>query len=194
MATQDLCTLADVKAMDPGLVNVGAGMDGVVAELITDASAALMAWSGRRYAPADAVASVRLVEATGTVLVRTPDMVAAPTMVRLLDVDQVTVVDASPVWVPLPVERAPGDDPVTMLRFLGVAPSGVVEVTARWGWPAVPARARRACVVTVMQWLRDQRALTRQSPDQFEPGAPPQRALPIAAMDLLRWDRVPVVA
>lgn len=192
MALVDLCTVADVVALDPGLANAGSSMDTLIAQLVTDASEALMAWTGRRYAPASPVASVRLVEATGVALVGTPDMAEPPTLVRVLDVDQVTVLDAAPAWTPQPVGRD-ASEPVTALRFTS-APAGVVEVTARWGWPAVPARARRACVITVMQWLRDTRALTRQSPDQFEPGSPPQRALPIAAMDLLRWDRVPVVA
>ena len=59
---------------------------------------------------------------------------------------------------------------------------------------AVPATVRRACVQTVVHWLRADRALTQQSPDQWEPGAPPQRMLPMTALDLLRMHKLPGIA
>lgn len=201
MATHDLCSLADVKAADTGLWNEATSLDALITDLITQASEALMAWAGRRYAPADASDVARLVEVGGFYrggVVPVHDLVAAPTTVRILDQDAATVVAeiAAGGWVALPVTRDPDVDPVTAVRVFATTlrPTDLLEVTGRWGWPVVPERARRACVVTVMQWLRDARAITRQSPDQFEPGSPPQRALPIAAMDLLRHDRTPVMA
>lgn len=58
----------------------------------------------------------------------------------------------------------------------------------------VPGTVRRACVQTVIHWLRSDRALTNASPDQWEPGTPPQRMLPLVAVDLLRLHRTPVIA
>lgn len=58
----------------------------------------------------------------------------------------------------------------------------------------VPGTVRRACVETVIHWLRSDRALTNASPDQWEPGSPPQRMLPLIALDLLRLHKTPGIA
>lgn len=191
-----LCSLAEVKAADPaGLGNVGGDLDDVIEQYITDASEAIIRWTGRRYAPFDAAPSARVFDLAkvgrdGVVWVT--DLGANPTLIRLLDEDATTVVQtvAASGYRVEPLVREQGE-PITRIRLLDQArpAGGLLEVTGRWGWPAVPRRAARACVVTVVSWLRDARALTPQSPEQFEPGSPPMRMLPMAARDLVMMDR-----
>jgi hypothetical protein len=51
-----------------------------------------------------------------------------------------------------------------------------------------------ATIETVIEWLKANQALTQPSPDQFEPGAPPSRGLPLKARTLLRSVAGPEVA
>ncbi len=111
MSVTELCTVEDVRVADQALTNVGPDRDAHILELIRDATATILAWTGRT-----------------------------------------------------------------------------------WEVGEVPATVRRATVQTVIHWLRSDRALTNPSPDQWEPGAPPQRMLPLIALDLLRLHKLPGIA
>ena len=185
-----LCTLAEVKAADrTGLTNVGQADDDLIETLITDASDVIMEWAGRRYT-LDAAPSARLFHVAGGV-VDVGDLSAAPTLVRALHPDGslVAALTATDYRVE-PLIRA-ATDPITAIRLLAgpAYHGGLLEVTGVWGWPTVPRRAARACVLTVVQWLRDGRALTPQSPDQIEPGGQTARMLPLPAREILQMDR-----
>lgn len=201
-STSSLCSVADVKATDvAGLANVGTDLDSLIADVIVEASRMILAHTGRRFAPTDTDPTVRLHEMGGAWRSReipVTDLAAAPTLVRVLEQDAATLVQslAATDYVALPLNREAWE-PITTLRLLETAPVGpglVLEVTGRHGWPEIPADVRRAAIITVVAWLRNDRALTNQSPDQFEPGSPPQRALPLAAVDILRLYRRPGLA
>lgn len=185
--TGQLCSLEDIKRADGGLANTGTTRDSLINDLILDATAAIQTWCDRQLIAGTGLET--RVFPTGQ-NVEITDLAAIPALVEVVDASGVASPLAPTAWTVGPVNRRPGDS----FTLLTTTATGNVRVTGVWGWPAVPRPARRACVQTVIHWLRGDRALTTPSPDQWAPGEPPQRMLPLQAMDMLRPYRVPVIA
>jgi hypothetical protein len=182
-----LCTVADVRAIDRNLP-ASDRIDETIDELIEVASDYIQDLVPG-MAVADTAASARTFEASGGGVVFIDSLSTDPTLVEVLAGASVTAVTA---WSSRPTARRAGA-PITSLIVTDARPGDLVRVTGLWGWGTVPRAVRHACVLTVIHWLRGTRALTTQSPDQNDPGEPPFRALPRAAMDILaRYQRVSV--
>ena len=194
VTSTDLVTAEEVVEADPALESAWPEVAGIVLGAITQASEAILDYTGRRFVPTDGAGTVALLEARRAFnpidrVVMLPDAAAAPSLIRFLDRDAATVAATltSGDWLAHPLVRRTQDPVTGVLLLPGTQdPAWFIEVTARWGFPTVPGPVRRAAVITVVHWLRDSRALTTQSPLQLEAGDVPQRALPQAAMDLLR--------
>lgn len=82
-------------------------------------------------------------------------------------------------------------------RFEGpVGPPPLVEVTAVWGWPAIPEDVQQATVWTAASFAEDARQITSESIDSFSRSmsiiAP--SAIPLRARELLdEYRNIPVV-
>lgn len=157
----DLTTLAAVRAFlrTPA---TDTSHDDLIQTSITRASQACMRYMDRRVRPLDTVDQVRLFPAAGayrTRTVRVMDLSAAPTTIRLLADDAATEVAtlATADRLLLPLDRQ-STDPIEALQLLASAgdldPSWYVEVTGKWGWPAVPADVEEAVVKTVAARIR----------------------------------------
>lgn len=161
MADVDLTTLTAVRAfMQTPAADTG--QDDLVQAEITRASLACMRYLDRRVRPLDTVDTVRLFRVGGAYRsreIRVKDLSAAPTTLRLLDEDAATVVAtlAPADRVLLPLDRQ-ATDPIEAIRLLPsagtVAPDYYLEVTGKWGWPAVPADVEEACILTVVGRMR----------------------------------------
>lgn len=194
---QDLCTVADVKAARRDELSV---LDELYQEMVTDASSQMMEYANRRIRPLDTEPTARTFESLGAGRdVWVFDLSAIPASVEVLDdagALQSTLTVASDV-VALPRNRKPWE-PIERIRFRSSAatagPGQEIVVTGYWGWPEIPGFVRRACVDAVVEWLKNGQALSQQSPDQFEPGAPPARALPLSTRTALNSIRFPGIA
>ena len=196
--TGQLCSLADVKATDGALANAGTSKDSQINRIILDATDAIQTWTGRQLIVGTGL-ETRVFTADGLAFM--PDMAAAPTLIETLDTPAGAPA-AVPAggWTAGPLTRRPGE-PYTSLT-IPTARTGYVRVTATWGWPIVPPTVRRACIQTVIHWMRADRSLTNPSPSQYEPGdgflrdrsARIQWMLPLIALDMLRMYRNPVIA
>ncbi len=191
-----LCSLDDIKLARQDVTS--GARDELMEALIARASA-LIEKAAERQFTIDQAASDRwypIIPTTDRV-VRTDDLSAAPTEVQVIDEDGAnvyTAVVATDV-VTRPRNRR-SHEPITSLRLRSaVAMSVSYELRVRgvWGWPAVPDDIREACIETVVDWMKNHQGLTSQSPDQFEPGAFAQRALPLKALDIVRrYRRIPI--
>lgn len=201
-ADGDLTTLAAVRAyMQTPAADTGS--DAVAASLITRASQLIMRWIDRRVAPLDTVDAVRLVPLAGAARTRhvwVGDLSAAPTTLRLLDDDAATVVATIAAGDRLlyPLERQ-STDPIEAIRLLpaigSLRSSWYLEVTGKWGWPAVPADIEHACILTVVTWLRrGVQALSAPAAEGLAPGENRPSGLPLEAEAALAYYRTPGVA
>jgi hypothetical protein len=197
----NLCTLADVKR-DPTLTSVGTTHDDLIAEVITQASLDFMLEAEREVV----VTSGTNPQARTHLMagyhrdreIPVGDLSTTPTAVTIQDETGATVVTLT---VGTDVELLPrvrrAWEPVTALRLrtsAGVlAASYRLVVTGTYGWPSVPQDVRYAVRDTVVYRLRNHRALTNQSPDQFEDPSGPQRLFPASAMQVIRRYRAPVI-
>lgn len=190
------CSVQDVNTLRRDAA--GGARDDHVQALIVDCSSLILEWTGRRILPLDTSATARLFDVPSGFAtsreIAVHDLSATPTVVETLDSTgdlSTTLVVADDVIL-LPHVRDSWQ-PIEQLRFPAAAvPSrGMIRVTGKWGWPAVPGFVRHACAGEVVEWLKDSQALTEQSPDQYEPGAPPARALSLrtrtALNSIRRW-------
>lgn len=183
-----LCTLNDVQVARRGMPSV---LDELVEALIRRASAACRTYcKGREFAIVD-IETVRYFPIDGGI-VWIGDLAAVPSEVEALDAYGATVATFDPTegtgdLVYYPRNRTTRD-PIRAFGFRPpTRPAGVeIAVTGTWGHPVIPEDVREACVTAVVEWLKTDQALTVPSPEQFEPGAPPERGLPLKARDLLR--------
>lgn len=197
----NLCTLADVKR-DPTLTSVGITHDDLIGEVITQASLDFMLEAEREVV----VTSGTNPQARTHLMagyhrdreIPVGDLSTTPTAVTIQDETGATVVTltvSTDVEVLPRVRRA--WEPVTALRLRAsagvLAASYRLVVTGTYGWPAVPQDVRYAVRDTVVYRLRNHRALTNQSPDQFEDPSGPQRLFPASAMQVIRRYRAPVI-
>lgn len=86
------------------------------------------------------------------------DLSTAPSLVRLIDTDQATIVEtiASADYVVMPRVRHPSE-PIRRLSFPPNSPNAadlsdgrVLEVTGTWGFPSIPDDIREACAALVV--------------------------------------------
>lgn len=183
-----LCTLNDVQVARRGMPAV---LDELVEALIRRASEACRVYcKGREFAIVDIDTDRRFPLCGSPVWVG--DLAAVPTAVESVDAFGATVAtfdvtEGTGDLVYHPQNRSTRD-PIRAIGFRPPAiPSGhEIVVTGTWGHPVIPEDVREACVTAVVEWLKGDQALTLPSPDQFEPGSPPERGLPLKARDLLR--------
>lgn len=197
----DLCTIADVKR-DPTLTSVGTTHDDLIAETITQASLDFMLEAEREVVVTSGTnPQARTHGMAGYHRDReipVGDLASAPTAVVIQDETGATVVTltvGTDVEVLPRVRRA--WEPITALRLRAsagfLAASYRLVVTGTYGWPSVPQDVRYAVRDTVVYRLRNHRALTNQSPDQFEDPSGPERLFPASAMQVIRRYRAPVI-
>lgn len=202
MADVDLTTLTAVRAyMQTPTGDTGA--DTVASALITRASQLIMRWIDRRVTPLDTADAVRLVPVDGAARtrdVRVLDLSAAPTTLRILDHDASTAVAtiAAGDRLLLPLDRR-SSDPIEAVRLLpavgALRPDWYLEVTGKWGWPAIPADIEHACVLTVATWLRrGVQAIAAPAADGVTTGETRVSGIPLEAEWALTYYRTPGVA
>lgn len=186
----DLCTLIEVK--EAGRISQSTS-DARIERFITAASRALRRWSGREFAPVSDQPQTRTFDvgrwAAGREL-PIGDLAATPTAVTVLDAQGVLLytVTVATELVLLPLVREP-DEPITALRFrpgVPLAPACQVTVTGEWGFPAVPADVKEACVAMVREWLRSTQDRARAEGAVDETADPNTRAVPYFVRTLLR--------
>ncbi len=186
-----LCSLGDINLVRTD-ATAGA-RDEVKLALIARASVAIERVAKGRQFTIDGAASDRYfpLEDIGREReVFIDDLSAIPTQVEVIDREGESVhtsVVADDV-VPQPRNRR-SHEPITSLRLRSAVPVGAgyeLRVRGVWGWPAVPDDIREACIETVIYWMKNHQGLTVQSPDEFDPGTPPQRALPLKAYQIAR--------
>lgn len=186
---RDLCSVEDVLAVHRTVGDSDAYRD-LIAQMVTDASVAILSWSRRQFAPVDLVVSERVFDLAGLVgdELEIDDLADDPeTVARRVSggADQaVTGV------VSLPRSR-PAGAPITRLRLpsLNRRRRGDLVVLGRWGFPAVPPDVRRACVDVVDEWLTAAQAGVGAAPEALETGAATGRALTAKA----RWLLAPYI-
>ena len=185
----DPSDLAAVAAVKSARRDSSTTFDALIQEMLTDASSQMAAYTGRRIAPLDTAAADRFFDVADAYdPIRRElwvwDLSEAPTEVELLDAagDSIEIITVSSGLVLTPRNREAWQ-PIERLRFRAATTTprggGEIRVKGKWGWPAVPGFVRRACVDAVVEWMKDAQSLTAPSPDQFEPGSPPARALPL---------------
>jgi hypothetical protein len=178
-----LCTLGDVKLARKGMLDV---LDDLVMFEIAAYSAVIADYSGRQFTREPEANRFFRMGRSPEVLI--DDLSAIPTEAQVLDAygNGVATLTVATDLTLLPRTRK-AYDPITGLRLLpSVAWGCELRVKGVWGFPAVPPAVRRACVEAVVEALKADSMLTLQSPDQWEPGSPPERGLPLKARDLLR--------
>lgn len=170
-------------------------LDDLIQSLAIRASDAIMDYTGRNMRPL--VVEERIFDfdrrSVRSRSLRVDDLVAAPTAGALLDEDgEVSYTLTLPGdLVLLPRNREPWQ-PIERVRLRPDVPAvgerDALRLTGTWGWPEIPGFVEEAVIETVVEWLKAHQAVTQPSPDQFEPGTPPSRGLPLKARKLL--DRV----
>lgn len=172
MAAGDLCTLEQVKAVE-GLAS--AEQDARIAVFIGLASKRVAQYMAPDKFTKDVAATVRFFQGDlidGELL--TDPIAETPTQIRVLDATGTVV--ASMVIpddiVTLPRNRDAATEPITALRFRPSAPSVSgyeIEITAKFGWPAVPGDVVNATIETVRDYLRWNQSTKTQ--DRIQAGA-----------------------
>lgn len=161
MALGDLTTVAAVKAQ---MGTTGTAADAVIDVLITAASNAIRAFTGREFAPVATNPATRLIDADlYTAEVPIGALASMPTLVEVLDERGAlvrTLSTASDLEA-LPLFRE-SDEPITSLRIrravTALSRYQQLRITGTWGYPSVPKDVEQACIVTVRAWLRSDAA------------------------------------
>lgn len=191
-----LCTLADITLARQDAT--GGARDELIEALITRASEALETAAGRQFT-LDQTSTSRYfpIVYSDDRVVRIDDLSDTPTEVEVTDAEGEVIYTATVATdvVLRPRNRRTGE-PITSLRLRSSVPmsdSYELRVLGVWGWPVVPGDIREACIEMVIGWMKNHQGLTLQSPDQFDPGGFPQRAMPMKSLDLIRrYRRLPI--
>jgi len=151
--TNGYCTLAEVKA---ALRIIDSADDTLLENAVEAASRRIDGECSRRFY-ADANASARTYAATKNTLLPVDDISSTSGLVVKIDADAdgtfETTLTAGVDYQLEPTNALAQSRPIEQLRALDtgfpVAANGraLVEVTARWGWPAVPDAIREAAVL-----------------------------------------------
>ena len=181
------CSLDDLKTR---LRVTHDNFDDLLMRLIAAASEAVDDYCGRKLVADDAVSDryYLLAPFAREREVLIDDLSAAPTQAAIVDEDgtESATLTVGTDLVMLPRNRE-SYRPITAVR-LRVSAGWGYELRLRgvWGFPAVPEAIREATIETAADWHKNGQAVTTQSPDQFDPGEPPQRRMPLKARDLCR--------
>ncbi len=160
MAAQDLCTLADVRAALE-LPTADTSRDALISTLITQTSEAIMADTGREFAPATSSATRRF-------RVDRPKINLEPFDLRTVSTVTLHPEGTSPVTLTTsdyqltPVGAPSGTYTSVTLSVLSSLYSqtafgfgyALIDISGAWGFAAVPEDVKRAAVLTVSSWLR----------------------------------------
>jgi hypothetical protein len=209
MASTDLVTLARAKTF---LDINDSSQDGKLAQLITEASEAIVKETEREFAPQAAGATRRFELRVSShahglyVMDLSPYDARTITSVTLhpeTTAPQLLTLDFH--YIAEPVNKPSGV--FTHLKFYPDVPLGTstvaqrfgfayVDVLGDWGWPAVPAVVQGVCIKVVAAWLR--RDVGQFAPAQQDQGMAPVPApgfdLPLFAKRALeRYNRRPKV-
>lgn len=199
MAAEDLTTLAAVKEADR--ISASAS-DALLGSLITRASHAITRWTGRQFAPFDAVATARVFELAddpgNPSALWIGELGAVPTAAVLTDPlgrSPGPVVVADHLLL-LPRNRRFSWQPYERVRLrpsvLAWSAGYTLSITGRWGFPQIPPDVAEACIETVGEWNRESAAYSRNTPELQElGGVQAPRALPGKALHLLEPFRAP---
>lgn len=195
-----LCTVEQVKR-DPTLAAIGTTQDTLIAEVISQASRDFIAETGREivFTKAGSNPQARDLDIGGYHRDReipVGDLASTPTAVALVMEDGTT---AATLTIATDVEALPrvreAWEPITAIRLRysagTISAAYRLRVTGTWGWPAVPEDVQLAVRDTVVFRLRQHRAVTQLSPDQFEDPEGPQRAFPLSAWKVIERYRLP---
>lgn len=149
--TNGYCTLAELKAVLRILDTID---DPLLESRITEASRVIDQHCDRRFY-ADTTATARTYVAIDDELLFVDDISTATGLVVKTDSagdgTYATTLTSSQYQLE-PLNSLAKGDPVRFIRTIGVvlpttaAPAGV-QVTAKWGWPAVPDPVRSACIL-----------------------------------------------
>jgi hypothetical protein len=192
----DLCTVDEVKRARR---DSATGLDTLIQDAITQASSMMVEYAERQITPLDANPLERVFVARdwGRKL-WIDDLSAPPASITVNDPDGVfarTIPAAQVIFLPRNREAWRPINRLELRPSAGwFAPGEEISILGRWGFPAIPGFVRRACVEAVIEWLRLGAPMTLQSPDQFEPGTPPARALPLSTRTALGRLKPPILA
>jgi hypothetical protein len=183
MAAQDLTTLAAVQEHRQKLDTTNTTQDAIISSLITVASDMIMDYTQREFLPQSGtggtpIARTYRYEGRG-VLPLGQDDARTVTQVRIdTDTDTPTTLESEQykLW---PTRRR--DGVITALHLISI-PSPIhttqrhplyreVEVTGTWGWPAVPEKVERACILLVMDLLSRTSSWRNDDADGLLPAA-----------------------
>lgn len=195
MADQDLTTLAAVQRHRQMLDDTNTTQDDLIEDLITVASDMILDYTQREFAPQSGTGGTPVTrtyryEGRG-VLPLAGDDARTVTEVQIdTDSDTPTVLESTQykLWptrakdgvytalhlIDLPVARTTEGHPVYR----------EVEVTGTWGWPEVPSKVERACILLVMDLLSRTSSFRNSSMDDMLP-APGGAAMPLHVRTML---------
>lgn len=153
------CTVAELKA------NVGitdSVDDGALEQSIEAASRLIDEFCGRRFY-ADTTATARVYRATSCDILRVDDVSTLTGLVVKTDTaangTYDTTLTISTDFLAGPWNALAQGEPVKVIRhvngtFPTIGPRPRVQVTAKWGWPRVPAEVRKACLIEAARLFR----------------------------------------
>lgn len=159
----DLCTLADVRAAEEA-PSPDTSRDGLISSLITAASAAIIDEVDREFAPATNGLTRRFPVDSWTLSLAPYDLRAATLVVLSPESSSPTTLSPTTDYELRPPSAPSGI--YTSIRFSGYLGNlltsdtafrmghSIVDITGNWGFPAIPENVRRACVLTVLAWIR----------------------------------------
>ncbi len=178
--TSDLCAIADVKqSMEPGMATNN--RDPLIQVLITSASLKIMQWCDREFAPATTSATRRFTVPLDDDPLNGWVVDLAPSDLRTVTAMSLHPESAAPIALTAanfdfalePVGNVDGVFyQVRLSPYLSMTSTfayrfgyAQVDITGAWGFAAVPEVVKRACVLTVRSWLR-QNPAAYAFPDQ----------------------------
>jgi hypothetical protein len=158
----DLCTVEDVRVrLQKPTGDVA--QDAIIGSLISQASRAIMKYTGREFAPAGSAGVVRTFETEigpDTFLSLAPYDLQTATLVKI-DTDVTGTTLSSDEYRLFPVSKP--DGVYTSIRLQPLSSPQVnrvgwrnrqIQITGTWGFPEVPADVNGATAETVALWLR----------------------------------------
>jgi hypothetical protein len=162
VAAYDLCTIQDVRArLQKPTADVN--QDEIIQNLISQASKAIMKYTGREFAPAGVAGVMRTFETEigpDTFLSLAPWDLQTSTLVRI-DTDVTGTTLSSDEYRFFPVGKPDGVytsvrlQPLSMPQINRVGwRNRQVQITGTWGFPEIPADVNGAAAETVALWLR----------------------------------------
>lgn len=193
MAAQDLCSLADVRAAEEA-PSPDTTRDALIQTLITAASDAIMDEVDREFAPATTAATRRFRVDSNAVSLAPYDLRTVTTLTLNPESSTPTVLAAGTDYELLPVGSPSGTYTSLRLSEYTVLTTetafrmghALIDIAGAWGFSSVPNVVNRACVLTVLSWIRRDISALGLS-NEFEQGVaqPAAFGIPYEARRLL---------